>query len=74
MKRLIPILVTTMCLLLGYIVGTSSTLSQIKKSLSIDHGNKMNEVLGVVNGMYVDDDLLVPFLAEPLWDNSQETR
>ena len=55
MKRLIPILVTTMCLLLGYIVGTSSTLSQIKKSLSIDHGNKMNEVLGVVNGMYVDE-------------------
>ena len=55
MKRLIPILVTTMCLLLGYIVGTSSTLSRIKESLIIDHSNKMNEVLGVVNGMYVDE-------------------
>ena len=55
MKRLIPILVTTMCLLLGYIVGTSSTLSRIKKSLIIDDSNKMNEVLGVVNGMYVDE-------------------
>ena len=55
MKRLIPILVTTMCLLLGYIVGTSSTLSRIKESLIVDHSNKMNEVLGVVNGMYVDE-------------------
>ena len=55
MKRLIPILVTTMCLLLGYIVGTSSTLSRIKESLIIDDSNKMNEVLGVVNGMYVDE-------------------
>ena len=55
MKRFIPILVTTLCLLLGYIVGTSSTLSQIKKHLSIEHDNKMNEVLGLVNGMYVDE-------------------
>ena len=55
MKRFIPILVTTLCLLLGYFVGTSSTLSQIKKHLSIEHDNKMNEVLGLVNGMYVDE-------------------
>ena len=55
MKRLIPILVTTLCLLLGYIVGTNSTLSHIKQHLTIEHDNKMNEVLGLVNGMYVDE-------------------
>ena len=55
MKRLIPILVTTMCMLLGYYVGTSITLSQIKKHLILTQDNKMSEVLGVVNGMYVDE-------------------
>ena len=55
MKRLIPILVTTMCMLLGYYVGTSITLSQIKKHLTLTQDNKMSEVLGVVNGMYVDE-------------------
>ena len=55
MKRLVPILVTTMCMLLGYYVGTSITLSQIKKHLTFTHDNKMSEVLSVVNGMYVDE-------------------
>ena len=55
MKRLIPILVTTMCLLLGYYVGTSSTISQIERHLRIPHDNKISEVLGVVDNMYVND-------------------
>ena len=55
MKRLTTILVTTMCLLLGYYFGTSNTLSQIKRHAIAIHDNKMNEVLSVVNDMYVDD-------------------
>ena len=55
MKRLIPILVTLMCLLLGYYAGTSTTLSQIEKYLTQPQDNKMSEVLGVVNSMYVDE-------------------
>ena len=55
MKRLIPILVTLMCLLLGYYAGTSTTLSQIKKQLIIRNDNKLNEVLSTVNNLYVDD-------------------
>ena len=55
MKRLIPILVTMTCLLLGYYAGTSNTLSQIKKHLVIPQDNKMNEVLSVVNNMYVEE-------------------
>ena len=55
MKRLITILVTTMCLLLGYYAGTRNTLSQIEKRLIIPRDNKINEVLSIVRNMYVDD-------------------
>ena len=55
MRRLTTILVTTMCLLIGYYFGTSNTLTQIRKHAIAIHDNKMNEVLSVVNDMYVDD-------------------
>ncbi len=55
MKRLITILVTTMCLLLGYYAGTRNTLSQIEKQLIIPRDNKINEVLSIVKNMYVDE-------------------
>ena len=54
MKRLIPIFVTIMCLLLGYYAGTSNTMSQIEKQIA-PYNNKFNEVLSTVNGMYVDE-------------------
>ena len=55
MKRLTTIIVTTICLLLGYYVGTSSTLSQAARGNITSQGNKINEVLEIVSTMYVDE-------------------
>ena len=55
MKRLTTIIVTTICLLLGYYVGTTSTLSQAERGNTTSQGNKINEVLEIVSTMYVDE-------------------
>ncbi len=55
MKRIVPIIVTTMCLLLGYYLGTRNRLIEvIEKQTVVLRDNKINEVLGIMDGMYVD--------------------
>ena len=55
MKRLIPILTTTLCLLAGYYFGTKNVLVEvIEKQTFVVHDNKINEVLSIMDGMYVD--------------------
>ena len=55
MKRLIPIIVTTMCLLLGYYFGTRNALIEVvEKQTLVLRDNKINEVLSIMDGMYVD--------------------
>ena len=55
MKRLLPIIVTTMCLLLGYYFGTRNALIEVvEKQTFILRDNKINEVLSIMEGMYVD--------------------
>ena len=55
MKRLIPILTTTLCLLAGYYFGTKNALVEvIEKQTFVVHDNKINEVLSIMDGMYVD--------------------
>ncbi|MBQ5896812.1 MAG: S41 family peptidase [Bacteroidaceae bacterium] len=67
MKRITPILVTAICILLGYFIGSKSTVSQIEKRvekqivkqieehIAVNNDNKLCEVLTLVNGLYVDD-------------------
>ena len=67
MKRTTPILVTAICILLGYFIGSKSTVSQIEKRvekqivkqveehIAVNSDNKLCEVLTLVNGLYVDD-------------------
>lgn len=67
MKRITPILVTAICILLGYFIGSKSTVSQIEKRvekqivkqieehIAVNSDNKLCEVLTLVNGLYVDD-------------------
>jgi hypothetical protein len=55
MKRLIPIIVTTMCLLLGYYFGTRNALIEVvEKQTLVLRDNKINEVLSIMDGMYAD--------------------
>lgn len=54
MKRFVTIFITTMCLALGYYAGTSNTLSRIKNKTVTVKENKFDEVLGIVDNMYVD--------------------
>lgn len=67
MKRITPILVTAICILLGYFIGSKSTVSQIEKRvekqivkqieehIAVNSDNKLCEVLTLVNSLYVDD-------------------
>ena len=59
MKRFTPILVTAICILLGYLVGSKNTASQIEKHIEqhilVKNDNKLCEVLSLVNGLYVDE-------------------
>ena len=55
MRRLFPILVTIMCLMLGYYFGTKDAISLIIKERPTQHDNKIDEVLTLVNEMYVDN-------------------
>ena len=68
MKRdFTPILVTAICILLGYLIGTKSNVSRIEKEIEknfeehidehivINSDNKLCEVLSLVNGLYVDE-------------------
>ena len=54
MKRFVTIFITTMCLALGYYAGTSNTLSRIKNKTVTVKENKFDEVLSIVDNMYVD--------------------
>ena len=55
MKRLVPIIVITMCLLLGYYLGTRNRLIEvIERQTVVLRDNKINEVLGIMDAMYVD--------------------
>ncbi|MBQ5888268.1 MAG: S41 family peptidase [Bacteroidaceae bacterium] len=59
MKRLTPILVTAICILLGYLVGAKNTASEfenhIEQHIIVKSDNKLNEVLSLVNGLYVEN-------------------
>ena len=63
MKRIIPILVTAICILLGYLVGTKDATTQIKRQIDqhfkekiiIESDNKLCEVLSHINGFYVEN-------------------
>ena len=63
MKRIIPILVTATCILLGYLVGTKDATTQIKRQIDqhfkekiiIESDNKLCEVLSHINGFYVEN-------------------
>ena len=67
MKRITPILVTAICILLGYFIGSKSKVSQIEKRIErqiekqieehivANSDNKLCEVLTLVNGLYVDN-------------------
>ena len=55
MKRFSLIFLTTMCLALGYYAGTSNTLSRIKDTTFTVRENKFDEVLDIVDNMYVDE-------------------
>ena len=63
MKRITPILVTAICILLGYLVGAKDATKQIKKQIDqhfkekiiIESDNKLCEVLSHINGFYVEN-------------------
>ena len=63
MKRITPILVTAICILLGYLVGTKDATTQIKRQIDqhfkekiiIESDNKLCEVLSHINGFYVEN-------------------
>lgn len=55
MKRLIPIVISASCVLLGFYAGTRNTVAQIEEHIVIKSDNKLCEVLSLVNGLYVDD-------------------
>ena len=59
MKRRTPILVTAICILLGYLVGAKNTASEfenhIEQHIIVKSDNKLNEVLSLVNGLYVEN-------------------
>ena len=63
MKRITPILVTLICILLGYLIGVKSAAKQIegrinehvKEHVLVKSDNKLCEVLSLVNGLYVEN-------------------
>ena len=63
MRRITPILVTLICILLGYLIGAKSTVTQIeekinehvKEQILVKSDNKLCEVLSLVNGLYVEN-------------------
>lgn len=54
MKRITPIFISAACILLGFYAGTRNTVTHIEEHIVVKSDNKLCEVLGLINGLYVD--------------------